>query len=69
MTTDRPYRRGRSAAEAMAELERCAGSQFDPRVVATLGEVIRREAAAAATGPVAPERPATVGIKEPTPIR
>ncbi|MEA2299574.1 MAG: hypothetical protein QOE44_109 [Solirubrobacteraceae bacterium] len=69
MTTDRPYRRGRSAAEAMAELERCAGSQFDPRVVATLGDVIRREAAAPATGPAAPERPAKVGIKEPTPTR
>ena len=31
MTTDRPYRRGRSAEEALAELYRCAGTQFDPR--------------------------------------
>jgi diguanylate cyclase (GGDEF)-like protein/putative nucleotidyltransferase with HDIG domain len=34
MVADRPYRAGMDAAEALAELERCAGSQFDPRVVA-----------------------------------
>jgi putative nucleotidyltransferase with HDIG domain len=33
MTTDRPYRRRLSAAEARAELRRCAGTQFDPAVV------------------------------------
>lgn len=33
MTADRPYRRGRSTAEAIEELRRCAGTQFDPRVV------------------------------------
>jgi diguanylate cyclase (GGDEF)-like protein len=36
MTTDRVYRPAMSAAEARAELERCAGSQFDPVVVAAL---------------------------------
>jgi two-component system cell cycle response regulator len=30
MTTDRCYRRGMSAADARAELERCSGTQFDP---------------------------------------
>jgi HD-GYP domain-containing protein (c-di-GMP phosphodiesterase class II) len=43
MTTDRSYRQGRSAGEALAELERCAGSQFDPTVVATLCQLIRVE--------------------------
>jgi HD-GYP domain-containing protein (c-di-GMP phosphodiesterase class II) len=39
ITTDRPYRQGRSAAEALAELRRCAGAQFDPVVVAALERV------------------------------
>ena len=33
MVSDRPYRRGRSAAAAVDELRRCAGTQFDPAVV------------------------------------
>jgi HD-GYP domain-containing protein (c-di-GMP phosphodiesterase class II) len=33
MTTDRSYRKGRTEAEALEELERCAGTHFDPRVV------------------------------------
>jgi len=36
MTTDRPYRKGLSFAEAQRELERGAGSQFDPAVVTAL---------------------------------
>ncbi len=33
MTSDRPYRRGLSRREAIQELRRCAGTQFDPKVV------------------------------------
>jgi len=33
MTTGRPYRTARTPAAALAELQRCAGTQFDPRVV------------------------------------
>ena len=33
MTADRPYRRAMPVGEALAELRRCAGSQFDPLVV------------------------------------
>lgn len=36
MLTDRPYRSGRSEAEAVEELKRCSGTQFDPAVVAAL---------------------------------
>jgi HD-GYP domain-containing protein (c-di-GMP phosphodiesterase class II) len=36
MTTDRPYRRAVSAQEALDELHRCAGTQFDPQVVRAL---------------------------------
>jgi len=40
MTTTRSYRTAMSAAAALAELERCAGSQFDPRIVASLARVV-----------------------------
>ena len=36
MTTDRSYRRALPVADAVAELERCAGSQFDPAVIEAL---------------------------------
>jgi len=39
MTSDRPYRRGRPLDEALAEVERCAGTQFDPAVVRAFGSV------------------------------
>src|SRR5450759_5457 len=33
MTTDRPYRPGRTQEEAIEELHACEGGQFDPRIV------------------------------------
>src|SRR4051812_27744606 len=33
LTTDRPYRKGRNTQAALEELQRCAGTQFDPAVV------------------------------------
>jgi PAS domain S-box-containing protein len=33
ITDDRPYKKARSREDALAELRRCAGAQFDPRVV------------------------------------
>jgi HD-GYP domain-containing protein (c-di-GMP phosphodiesterase class II) len=44
MTTDRPYRAGRPAHEALEELRRCAGTDFDPATVEALAEVIAAEA-------------------------
>ncbi|HSA21935.1 MAG TPA: HD domain-containing protein, partial [Myxococcota bacterium] len=42
MTSDRPYRRGLPWATAMAEIRRCAGSQFDPLVARACLAAIRR---------------------------
>jgi diguanylate cyclase (GGDEF)-like protein len=42
MTSDRVYRERRSEDEALAELERCAGTQFDPRIVAALAAELGR---------------------------
>ncbi|HLO26035.1 MAG TPA: HD domain-containing phosphohydrolase [Geobacteraceae bacterium] len=33
MVSDRPYKKGFSTAEALVELRKCAGAQFDPQVV------------------------------------
>jgi hypothetical protein len=47
MTSDRPYRPRMSRADAVAELRRHAGTQFDPRVVQALVETLEEPAAAA----------------------
>jgi diguanylate cyclase (GGDEF)-like protein/putative nucleotidyltransferase with HDIG domain len=50
MTSDRVYRERLSDDETIAELERCAGTQFDPMVVAALAEelgLVRDESAIA----------------------
>lgn len=40
MTSDRPYRKAMKNEDAIAELKRCAGTQFDPRLVDTFIEVL-----------------------------
>jgi two-component system cell cycle response regulator len=61
ITTDRPYREGRSTEQALAELRRCAGTQFDAAVVeafaaevaaGTLERIAELEPAAEAEGDV-----------------
>jgi HD-GYP domain-containing protein (c-di-GMP phosphodiesterase class II) len=42
MTSDRPYRPALTPFSAIAELERCAGAQFDPEVVAVFAEAWRQ---------------------------
>ncbi|MGQ9825039.1 MAG: HD-GYP domain-containing protein, partial [Desulfotomaculales bacterium] len=41
MTSSRPYREPVSKAEALAELLRCAGTQFDPRLVRIFINIIQ----------------------------
>ena len=43
MTTDRSYRKARPPAEAVAEMRRCAGTQFDAAVVEALAQVIEED--------------------------
>jgi two-component system, cell cycle response regulator len=40
MTSDRPYRLAMTTHDAIAELRRCSGVQFDPKVVAALEIVL-----------------------------
>jgi two-component system cell cycle response regulator len=44
MTTDRPYKRACAVREALAELRRCAGTQFDPAVLEAFADTLQREA-------------------------
>jgi len=48
MTSDRIYRRRRSRDEALAEILRCAGTQFDPSVVEALSVELGPDGTAAA---------------------
>jgi len=40
MVCDRPYRAGRTPAEAIKEVDRCSGTQFDPDVVFAFKQVM-----------------------------
>ncbi|MHB1043382.1 MAG: PAS domain S-box protein [Eubacteriales bacterium] len=41
MTSDRPYRKAMSQEKAMAELRRCSGTQFEPKLVQLFLQVLR----------------------------
>jgi diguanylate cyclase (GGDEF)-like protein len=59
MTSDRPYQPPIARADALAELRRCAGSHFDPKVVETFCEEVehrRDDTSLAAWTPVLSER-------------
>jgi len=42
MTSDRPYRRALTHKQAVAEVERCAGTQFDPEIARVFLELLGR---------------------------
>ena len=60
MTSDRPYSAAQPASYARAELRRCAGSQFDPRLIVAM------EGMLSASSPT-PRSPAAVGQADPPP--
>ncbi|HAV19945.1 MAG TPA: hypothetical protein DCX17_02845, partial [Firmicutes bacterium] len=43
MTSSRPYRCALTQAEAIEEIRRCAGTQFDPNISAKFLEYLKRE--------------------------
>ena len=43
MTLDRPYHRAIAEVDALRELERCAGTQFDPMMVASFVAMRRHD--------------------------
>ncbi len=43
MTTDRPYRKALSREAAIAEVKRCSGTQFDPKVVEVFLQILMEE--------------------------
>ena len=43
MTSDRPYRKGMAHEEAVAEMLRCSGTQFDPRLVQHFLDTLRKQ--------------------------
>jgi diguanylate cyclase (GGDEF)-like protein len=48
MTSERPYRATRTSSQAVNELNRCAGTQFDPQVVAAIAAEFNETSAAPA---------------------
>ena len=44
MTNDRPYRKALSTEEAIEELKRCSGTQFDPNLVPKFIGIVERTA-------------------------
>jgi HD-GYP domain-containing protein (c-di-GMP phosphodiesterase class II) len=50
ISANRPYRRARSPAEALAELRRCSGTQFDPAVVTAFASAHETRLGSSAAG-------------------
>lgn len=51
MTTTRPYRKGLPLEVALAEIQKCAGTQFDPEMVAAFMCAVENGTIAVAPAP------------------
>jgi diguanylate cyclase (GGDEF)-like protein len=56
MTSDRPYRLSITPHDALSELQRCSGSQFDPTVLTAFGATLYQPARAGVIAAAAPRR-------------
>jgi two-component system cell cycle response regulator len=62
MVSERPYRVARSEPDALAELRRCAGTQFDPHVVdAFIAEYFARQSDQLERGAATPSSESRIG--------
>lgn len=66
MTSTRSYRRARPVPVALEELRRCAGTQFDPRMVAALVSALERQDWSVAVTADLPGDPAPVNVAQET---
>jgi len=64
MTHDRPYRRGSCVDDALSEITRCCGTQFDPAVVAALLELSHEELSDASRSDCADNAPSVPDTSE-----
>ena len=67
MTSDRPYRKAMPLAQAIVELRRCAGSQFDPRVVEAFIGVLEARHRPGATDAEVSQTGRPTGSRQPAP--
>jgi HD-GYP domain-containing protein (c-di-GMP phosphodiesterase class II) len=65
ITTSRSYRAARSEQVAIAELRRCAGTQFDPQVVEALARCLQLDGPAPQPGVESPSTIALDGTPSP----
>ena len=66
MTSTRSYRGARSQEEAVGELERCKGTQFDPVMVDALVSALRKQPWTPAPAHMDPQPPGAVDDDDPT---
>jgi diguanylate cyclase (GGDEF)-like protein/putative nucleotidyltransferase with HDIG domain len=68
--SDRPYRTGRSHRDAMRELRRCSGEQFDPKVVDALLAVLDSDADLRTLATSEPEHASVrTAVQSPSPVQ